>query len=152
MLLLILILQNQNDVRVHYLGLAGSISLGMALLSAAVAGAAVVTIVGLIRLTQVRFSSRRRLHSKVECEGQPWTHVGRDADENCPAQFGGAFSCAPVCRGLSGCRSRSRPDGFKHGPENLTAVRGWQGPERAGVSGDRGEPPPTQVKAGAGLT
>jgi uncharacterized integral membrane protein len=98
-LLLILILQNQNDVRVHYLGLAGSISLGMALLSAAVAGAAVVTIVGLIRLTQVRFSSRRRLHSKVECEGQPWTHVGRDADEHCPTQSGGGFSCAPVCRG-----------------------------------------------------
>jgi uncharacterized integral membrane protein len=67
-LLVILILQNQKVVQVHYLGFAGSISLGTALLVAAVAGAAVVTIVGVIRITQLRFSSRRTRHSKAERE------------------------------------------------------------------------------------
>ena len=65
-LLIILILQNQNVVQVHYLGFAGSISLGTALLIAAVAGAAVVAIVGVIRLTQLRLSSRRKRQSKTE--------------------------------------------------------------------------------------
>ena len=58
-LLVILILQNQNVVKVRYLGFTGSIPLGTALLIAAVAGAAVVTIVGVIRLTQLRFATRR---------------------------------------------------------------------------------------------
>jgi uncharacterized integral membrane protein len=58
-MLIILILQNQNAVEVHYLGVAGSVSLGTALLIAAVAGAAVVAIVGVVRLTQLRFSARR---------------------------------------------------------------------------------------------
>ena len=66
-LLIILILQNQNVVEVHYLGFTGSIPLGTALLIAAVAGAAVVAIVGVIRLTQLRFTARRaRRH-----EGEP---------------------------------------------------------------------------------
>ena len=67
-LLIILILQNQNVVQVHYLGFAGSISLGTALLIAAAAGAAVVTIVGVIRFTQLRLSSRRKWHAKRERE------------------------------------------------------------------------------------
>ena len=58
-LLIILILQNQNVVKVNYLGFTGSIPLGTALLIAAVAGGAVVTIVGVIRLTQLRFATRR---------------------------------------------------------------------------------------------
>lgn len=58
-LLIILILQNQNPVKVHYLGLSGSLQLGTALVIAAVAGASVVTIVGVVRLTQLRFTGRR---------------------------------------------------------------------------------------------
>ena len=67
-LLIMLILQNQNVVQVHYLGFAGSISLGTALLIAVVAGPAVVTIVGVIGLTQLRLSSRRKRHSKADRE------------------------------------------------------------------------------------
>ena len=58
-LLIILILQNQEPVEVRYLGFAGSLPLGTALLIAAVAGAAVVTIVGVVRLTQLRINARR---------------------------------------------------------------------------------------------
>jgi uncharacterized integral membrane protein len=64
-LLLILILQIQDVVQVHYLGFAGSISFGTASLIAAVAGAAVVTIAGVIRLTQLRLSSHRKRHAKA---------------------------------------------------------------------------------------
>jgi len=58
-LLIIMILQNQDVVEVHYLGFTGSIPLGTALLIAAVAGAAVVAVVGVIRLTQLRFTAHR---------------------------------------------------------------------------------------------
>jgi uncharacterized integral membrane protein len=58
-LLIILILQNQDVVAVHYLGWTGSLPLGTALLIAAVAGAAVVAVVGVIRLTQLRVTGRR---------------------------------------------------------------------------------------------
>ena len=70
-LLIILILQNQNVVDVHYLGLTGSIPLGTALLIAAVAGAALVTIVGVIRLTQLRFTVRRARRLEAEHEKKP---------------------------------------------------------------------------------
>ena len=59
MLLIIMILRNQDVVEVHYLGFTGSIPLGTALLIAAVAGAAVVAVVGVIRLTQLRVTTRR---------------------------------------------------------------------------------------------
>ncbi len=58
-LLIILILENQQTVSVTYLGLNGSLPLGTALLIAAVAGGAIVTIVGVIRLTQLRMMARR---------------------------------------------------------------------------------------------
>src|SRR5665811_1481965 len=58
-LFIILILQNQNVVELHYLGFTGSLPLGTALFIAAVAGAAVVAIVGVVRLTQLRVTSRR---------------------------------------------------------------------------------------------
>ncbi len=58
-LLIILILQNQKTVEVHYLGLAGSLPLGTALLIAAVAGGVIVMIVGVVRLTQLRVNARR---------------------------------------------------------------------------------------------
>jgi uncharacterized integral membrane protein len=81
-LLIILILQNQNVVRVNYLGFTGSIPLGTALLIAAVAGAAVVTIVGVIRLTQLRFTARRTRRLEAEHEkDRPLTKEGLDADK-----------------------------------------------------------------------
>jgi len=58
-LLIVLILQNQDVVKLHYLGFTGSLPLGTALFIAAVAGAAVVAIVGVVRLTQLRVTSRR---------------------------------------------------------------------------------------------
>ncbi len=66
-LLIILILQNQHVAEVHYLGFTGSIPLATALLIAAVAGAAVVAIVGVVRLTQLRVEGRRarRLEAKL---------------------------------------------------------------------------------------
>ena len=67
-MLILLILQNQNIVDVRYLGFTGSIPLGTALLIAAVAGAAVVTIVGVIRLTQLRLTARRTRRLEAEHE------------------------------------------------------------------------------------
>src|SRR5664280_3587356 len=58
-LLIILILQNQGVVKLHYLGFTGSLPLGTALFIAAVAGAAVVAIVGVVRLTLLRVTTRR---------------------------------------------------------------------------------------------
>lgn len=58
-LLIIFILQNSGPVRIVFFGLEGSIPVGMALLIAAVAGAAVVAIAGVARLTRVRINERR---------------------------------------------------------------------------------------------
>jgi uncharacterized integral membrane protein len=58
-LLIVLILQNQEVVEVRYLWFRGSLPLGAALLIAAVAGASVVMIIGVVRLTQVRIHTRR---------------------------------------------------------------------------------------------
>src|SRR5665811_668114 len=55
----VLVLQDQDVVKLHYLGFTGSLPLGTALFIAAVAGAAVVAIVGVVRLTQLRVTSRR---------------------------------------------------------------------------------------------
>lgn len=63
-LLIVFILQNPTKVEVHYLGLSGSLSLGMALLIAAVGGGVVVAIGGVARVTQLRMNARRtRQHS-----------------------------------------------------------------------------------------
>lgn len=70
-LLIVLILQNQDVVEVHYLGLTGSVPLGTALLIAAVAGAAVVTIVGVIRLTQLRVKGHRARRLEAKREKKP---------------------------------------------------------------------------------
>ena len=57
-LLIIFILQNQDRVTVHFLGIAGGLSLGMALFIAAVAGGVLVAIAGAARILQLR--SQRR--------------------------------------------------------------------------------------------
>jgi len=70
-LLIILILQNQDNATVHYLGFSGSIPLGTALLVAAVAGAAVVATVGVVRLTQLRVNGRRARRLEVKRAKKP---------------------------------------------------------------------------------
>src|SRR5450631_2181824 len=71
LLLIILILQNQDVVTLHYLGFTGSLPLGTALFIAAVAGAAVVAIVGVVRLTQLRVTARRVRRLDSEREKKP---------------------------------------------------------------------------------
>ena len=58
-MLIVFILQNTARVEVHYLGLAGSLPLGMALLIAAVGGGVVVAIAAIARVTQLRMKARR---------------------------------------------------------------------------------------------
>ncbi|HET9647950.1 MAG TPA: lipopolysaccharide assembly protein LapA domain-containing protein [Microlunatus sp.] len=58
-LLIVFILQNSTKVNVRFLGMSGTIPLGMALLIAAVAGGVVVAIAGVARVTQLRMSARR---------------------------------------------------------------------------------------------
>jgi uncharacterized integral membrane protein len=70
-LLIILILQNQDVVTLHYLGFTGSLPLGTALFIAAVAGASVVAIVGVVRLTQLRVTARRVRRLQEEHEDSP---------------------------------------------------------------------------------
>jgi uncharacterized integral membrane protein len=61
-MLVVFILQNSTRVEVHYLGFAGSLPLGMALLIAAVGGGVVVAIAGVARVTQLRMNARRIRH------------------------------------------------------------------------------------------
>lgn len=58
-LLIVFILQNPTKVEVHFLGVQGTLSLGMALLIAAVAGGVLVAIAGIARITQLRMNARR---------------------------------------------------------------------------------------------
>lgn len=57
--LLIFILQNSDSVTVHYLGLSGTLPLGVALLFASVGGALLVALVGAARILQLRRFARR---------------------------------------------------------------------------------------------
>ncbi|MFK4296748.1 putative integral membrane protein [Arthrobacter sp. GAS37] len=58
-LLIIFILQNQQPVNVFFLGLAGTVSLGMALFIAAVAGGVLVAAAGAARIIQLRSDARK---------------------------------------------------------------------------------------------
>ncbi len=58
-LLIVFMLQNSTKVEVHFLGLTGTIPLGMSLLIAAVGGGVVVAIAGAARVTQLRLGARR---------------------------------------------------------------------------------------------
>ncbi|WP_227487287.1 lipopolysaccharide assembly protein LapA domain-containing protein [Nocardioides malaquae] len=62
-LLIVFILQNSSRVEVQFLGMAGTIPLGMALLIAAVGGGVVVAIAGVARVTQLRLNARRVRHN-----------------------------------------------------------------------------------------
>jgi uncharacterized integral membrane protein len=58
-LLIVFMLQNSTKAAVHFLGLSGTIPLGLALLIAAVGGGVVVAIAGAGRVTQLRLTARR---------------------------------------------------------------------------------------------
>ncbi|WP_232291810.1 lipopolysaccharide assembly LapA domain-containing protein [Frankia sp. QA3] len=58
-LLLIFILQNQDDVKLSFLGAHGSLPLAVAMLFSAVAGALLVAIPGVGRMIQLRKVARR---------------------------------------------------------------------------------------------
>lgn len=60
--MIIFILQNQQPVRVFFLGLDGTIALGMALLVAAVAGGLFVAAAGVARVVQLRVRAYRTRH------------------------------------------------------------------------------------------
>ena len=62
-LLIVFILQNSTKVEIQFLGLTGTIPLGMALLIAAVGGGVVVAIAGVARVTQLRMNARRTRQS-----------------------------------------------------------------------------------------
>jgi len=64
-MLIVFILQNSTRVEVHYLGFGGTLSLGMALLIAAVGGGVMVAIAGVARVTQLRRHARRTRHHDV---------------------------------------------------------------------------------------
>jgi uncharacterized integral membrane protein len=57
--LLVFILQNQISVTIRFLGFAGSVPVGVALLLAAIAGLLLVAIPGGVRITQLRRAARR---------------------------------------------------------------------------------------------
>ncbi|BCW82831.1 hypothetical protein NicSoilE8_05040 [Arthrobacter sp. NicSoilE8] len=65
-LLIIFILQNQEPARVMFLGLEGTLSLGMALFIASVAGGILVAVAGAARIIQLRSNARkiRMLHKQ----------------------------------------------------------------------------------------
>jgi uncharacterized integral membrane protein len=62
-LLIVFILENSTKVEVQFLGMSGTIPLGMALLIAAVGGGVVVAIAGVARVTQLRMNARRTRQS-----------------------------------------------------------------------------------------
>lgn len=63
-LLIVFILQNQDQVQVQYLGLSGSLPLGVGLFIAAVAGGLLVAIVGAVRITQLRRAASQTQHRR----------------------------------------------------------------------------------------
>jgi uncharacterized integral membrane protein len=70
-LLIIFILQNEDRVTVHYFGVAGELSLGMALFIASVAGGVLVAIAGAARILQLRTERRRSHRPSPEPESSP---------------------------------------------------------------------------------
>jgi uncharacterized integral membrane protein len=62
--LLVFVVQNPGDVQVRYLGFEGTVSLGVALLFAAVAGALTAGLLGTVRILQLRSRARRAAAGK----------------------------------------------------------------------------------------
>ena len=68
-LLVIFMVQNQDRVTVYFLGFQGQLALGVVLLIAAVGGALVVSIVGAVRIIQLR--TRARTANKARSTSGP---------------------------------------------------------------------------------
>ncbi|GAA1861343.1 hypothetical protein GCM10009715_06000 [Paeniglutamicibacter psychrophenolicus] len=68
-LLVIFMVQNQDRVNVYFLGFHGQLALGVAMLIAAVGGAVVVSIVGAVRIIQLR--ARARTANKARTKNGP---------------------------------------------------------------------------------
>jgi uncharacterized integral membrane protein len=64
-LLIIFIAENSRRVTISFLGASGHIALGLAMLIAAVAGAAVTLLVGTARIMQLRREVRRHRRARV---------------------------------------------------------------------------------------
>lgn len=62
-LVLVFIIQNLNNASVHYLGLHFTLPLGLIILAGAVAGGAIVLLVSLARVAQLRVRARRSGHA-----------------------------------------------------------------------------------------
>ncbi len=84
-MLIVFILQNSTRVEVHYLGLAGSLPLGMALLIAAVGAGVLVAIAGGARVTQLRRKVRRARHSPVGAPDASTASVSQRTGDGPPA-------------------------------------------------------------------
>jgi uncharacterized integral membrane protein len=65
------IVQNTRSVKVEFFSVSGHIPVSVALLAAALAGAAVVVVVGVSRTTQIRLAARRRWRHKTVAEPEP---------------------------------------------------------------------------------
>jgi uncharacterized integral membrane protein len=62
--LLVFVVQNPDDVQVRYFGFEGTVSLGVAMLFAAVAGALTAGLLGTVRILQLRSRARRTAAGK----------------------------------------------------------------------------------------
>jgi lipopolysaccharide assembly protein A len=69
-LLIIFILENGKKVEISYMGVTGHLPLGVALLVAAAAGALLVGILGMARLTQLRLLARRHRRRHAQAQEQ----------------------------------------------------------------------------------
>lgn len=63
MLILVFVVQNPQSVQMEFLGLEGSLPLGVALLFAVVVGGLGVTLVGSLRILQLRKNAKRLAHT-----------------------------------------------------------------------------------------
>nr|WP_312865169.1 lipopolysaccharide assembly protein LapA domain-containing protein [Saccharothrix tamanrassetensis] len=61
-ILLVFILQNLTGATIHFLGIATTLPLGVAMLFAAIGGAVVVALVGAARILQLRRQAKRGQH------------------------------------------------------------------------------------------
>lgn len=62
LLMIVLIVQNQDQVIIQYLGLVGSLPLGLALFIAAVGGGSLVAVAAAVRISQLRIIANRVHH------------------------------------------------------------------------------------------
>lgn len=70
-LLIVFMMQNTTKVAVHFVGLHGTIPLGIALLIAAVGGGGLVALVGAARVTQLRVGARRSRREASDATTDP---------------------------------------------------------------------------------